>query len=100
MQAGEGHRKLAYLPNNCREIALSQIFQISAGKLSSTVMGMIEGLVQPIHRGLPESVSGFQDSVASSFKKLRDLLHLIGVDTPFIQCFAEVPEKPIEMPVV
>ena len=43
-------------------------------------MGMIEGLVQPIHRGLPESVSGVQDRVAPAFKNFRDLLHLIGVN--------------------
>ena len=56
--------------------------------------------IQPIHRGLPESVSGFQDSVASSFKKFRDLFHLISLYANFIQRFAKVPKKPVEMPVV
>jgi hypothetical protein len=41
-----------------------------------------------------------QDSVTSSLKKFRDLFHLISLDAHFIQCFAKVPEKPIEIPVV
>ena len=50
--------------------------------------------------GLQEPVSGIQDSVAFTFKKFGDLLHLISLNAHFIQRFAKVPKKRIEMPVV
>ena len=49
----------------------------------------------------PESAfTGIQDSVASCFKEFRDLLHLINLDAHFIQRFAKVNKKSIEMPIV
>ncbi len=54
-----------------------------------------------IHGGVPESVfKGIQDSVASCFKEFPDLLHLINLDAHFIQRFAKVNKKSIEMPIV
>ena len=87
LRAGECHRKVAHFP-------------IPTGNLSPMVMGTIQGGHTAIHLGLPESVSGFQDSVAPSFKKFRDLLRLISIDAHFTQRFAKVRKEPVEMPVV
>ncbi len=48
----------------------------------------------------PESVSGIQDSAASAFKKFHNFFHLVSLDAHFIQCFAKVFQKAIEIPVV
>jgi hypothetical protein len=56
--------------------------------------------IQPIHRCLPESVSGIQDSIALTFEKFRDFIHFISIDAHFTQRFAKVRKKPVEMPVV
>ena len=56
--------------------------------------------LSPIHRCLPESISGIEDRVSPRFKKFHDLLHLISLDAHFIQRFAKVPKEPIKMPVV
>jgi hypothetical protein len=51
-------------------------------------------------RAIPEAVSAIQHSVASTFKKFHDLLRLVMVDTHFIQRFAKVPKKCVEMTIV
>ena len=47
--------------------------------------------VQPNQGSMPGSVSGIEDSVASSFKKFHDLVHLVSLDAHFFQRFAKVP---------
>jgi hypothetical protein len=54
----------------------------------------------PIHRSLPQTVSGIQDGAAPTFEKFDDLLLLVSLDTHFPQRFAKVLQKPVEMPVV
>jgi hypothetical protein len=87
LRAGERHRKLTH-------------FRIPTGNLSPVVMGTIQGGYSPFPQDLPESVSGFQDSVASSFKKFRDLLRLFSFDPHLFQRRAKVPKEPIKMSVV
>ena len=52
------------------------------------------------HWSFDTASSGIQDSVAFSVEKFGDLLHFISLNANFIQRFAKVLEKPIEMPVI
>ncbi len=82
----------------CRPARIRVVLRTAAPLLNSA--GAPERLSYGNTVGSPESVSGIQDSVSSSFKEFRDLLHLISFHAHFIQCFAKMTKKPIEMPVV
>ncbi|SRR5216684_2796747 len=98
-ECGRRPSESSALLNTCREIYIPAVFQISGGNLFPT--GLERFKAGKAHSPMTsESVSGIQDSVASSFEKFRHLLHLVSIDAHFIQRFAKVRKKPVEMPVV
>jgi hypothetical protein len=86
-----------------RDILRAGISQSTAMRISGHRLGSwgrsCKG-VKLIQRCISESASRIQDNAASSFKKFGDLLYPISRDSQFIERFAKVLKKPIEMPVV